>query len=237
MKVLIIDDNQDLAESLGEVLEENHEVTTCFSSSRGLELFKTQKFDIAFLDVKMPGMNGVDLFLEMKKIQSDVKVVLMTGYSLQDLLDKATENGVFGIIHKPLEVQTLFDYMDKVNNAGVVLLVDDDDDFSSSIQEVLEYNNYSVELARSGEEAIKVLENKSFNLLLLDLRLPNMDGFQVIKKLSSNGKLLPTIILSAYVNDYDAEIRSLSKEKQVKCISKAVDVDDLIDEIKRVSTN
>ena len=236
MRVLIVDDNQDLAESLGDSLEENHEVTTCFNSSQGLALFKDQKFDIVFLDVKMPGMNGVDLFLEMKKIHLDVKVVLMTGHSLQGLLDQASDNGVFGIIHKPLEMQTIFDYLDKAKNAGVVLVVDDDDDFTDSIQVILEDCHYSVELARSGEEAIEILEKKDFNLLLLDLRLPHMNGVQVIKKLRSNGKSLPTIILSAYLKHYEDELDVLFNEKPIKCLNKVVDIEELIDEIKLVAT-
>ncbi len=237
LKILVVDDDQDFAESLSEILDQkNHDVTACFKPIEALEIFKNQKFDIAFLDVKMPKMNGVELFLKMKGIQSCAKVVLMTGYSMQSLLDQAIENNIFGIIHKPLNMQTITDYLNKAKNIGVVLMVDDDDDFSQSIKEILDQKNYCVEIARTGEEAINILDKKDFNLLLLDLRLPKMNGFQVIQKLRSNNKLLPTIILSAYRIKYEKDLKIVSTEEQIMFMNKPVDMTELINKIEMVSS-
>jgi len=236
LKILIVDDDQDFAESLGEVLDnKNHDVTVCFGPHQGLEIFRTQNFDIAFLDVKMPKMNGVELFLEMKSIQPCAKIVLMTGYSMQSLLDQARENDIFGIISKPLNMEVISNYLDKAKNEGIVLMVDDDDDFSESIQEVLENKSYCVEIARTGEEAINILERKGFNLLLLDLRLPKMNGFQVMKKIRANDKSLPTIIISAYRNEFEEELNLISTDNQVTYMNKPVDVVELIEQIKMIS--
>jgi len=236
LKILIVDDDQDFAESLGEVLDnKNHDITICFSPHQGLEIFSKQNFDIAFLDVKMPKMNGVELFLKMKSIQPCAKVVLMTGYSMQSLLDQARENNIFGIISKPLNMEVISDYLDKAKNSGIVLMVDDNDDFAHSIQEVLEGRNYCVEIAGTGEDAINILERKGFNLLLLDLRLPKMDGFQVIQELRSNGKFLPTIIISAYRNKYEEKLDAISIDKQIMYMDKPVDVAKLIEQIEMIS--
>ncbi|VAW71074.1 Two-component transcriptional response regulator, LuxR family [hydrothermal vent metagenome] len=237
LKILVVDDDQDFAESLSEILNnKNHDVSVCFNPHQALEIFKTRNFDIAFLDVKMPKMNGVELFLEMKKIQPCAKVVLMTGYSMQSLLDQARENNIFGIISKPLNMQSISDYLDKAKHTGIVLMVDDDDDFSQSIQEILENKNYCVEIARTGEEAISILDKRDFNLLLLDLRLPKMNGFQVIQKLRDNEKFLPTIILSAYRIKYEKSLNSISSDKQIMFMNKPIDMTELIDKIGIIST-
>jgi len=236
LKILIVDDDQDFAESLGELLDnKNHEITVCFSPHQGLDVFRTQNFDIAFLDVKMPKMNGVELFLEMKNIQPCAKVVLMTGYSMESLLNQARENDIFGIISKPLNMQAISEYLDKAKNAGVVLMVDDNNDFAKSIQDILESRSYCVEIAETGEEAITILERKGFNLLLLDLRLPKMNGFQVMQNLRANGKFLPTIVISAYRNDYEKELNEISTDKQIAYMDKPIDIAELIEQIEIIS--
>ena len=61
--------------------------------------------DIAFFDVRMPGMNGVESLLEILRFKPDARVVMMTAYSVQELLDEAVENGAIGVLHKPVEAQ------------------------------------------------------------------------------------------------------------------------------------
>ncbi len=237
MKILVVDDDQDFAESLCEILDQkNHDVTVCFKPLEALDVFESQSFDIAFLDVKMPKMNGVELFLKMKKLQPCAKVVLMTGYSMQALLDQAKENNIFGIVSKPLNIQAITDYLEKAKNIGIVLMVEDNDDFSQSIKEILDQQNYCVETVRTGEEAIDILGKKDFNLLLLDLRLPKMNGFEVIQKLRSNNKFLPTIILSAYRVKYENDIKVISADNNIIFINKPVNMAELINKIEMVST-
>jgi len=115
LNILIIDDDYDFAESLGEIFSaKNHKITLNFNPLQGINTFKSHSFDIVFIDMKMPKMNGVDAFLKIKSISPCVKVVLMTGYSVQQQIDTAIENGIFGIINKPLDIEELFSYLEKI---------------------------------------------------------------------------------------------------------------------------
>ena len=75
------------------------------SGEAAIEKFRDNDYDIAFFDVRMPGMNGVESLLEILKFKPDAQVVMMTAYSIKELLDKAVENGAIGVLHKPIEAQ------------------------------------------------------------------------------------------------------------------------------------
>ncbi len=102
--VFILDDDRDVAESLADVLElSGHKVDMAHSGEAAVERFRDHDYDIAFFDVRMSGMNGVESLLEILRFKPDARVVMMTGYSVEELLDEAVENGAIGVLHKPVE--------------------------------------------------------------------------------------------------------------------------------------
>jgi DNA-binding NtrC family response regulator len=106
--VFILDDDLDVAESLADILElSGHRVDMAHSGEAAVEKFRDHDYDIAFFDVRMPGMNGVESLLEILRFKPDARVVMMTAYSVQELLDEAVENGAIGVLHKPVEAQEI----------------------------------------------------------------------------------------------------------------------------------
>jgi two-component system, NtrC family, response regulator HydG len=104
LRILVVDDDKDNAQSLGELFEiEGHRATVVHSGHAAIEAFRTVDFDVSFMDVMMPGKNGVDSFLEIRNLKPGAKVYLMTGYSVEQLLRLAMENGAMGVMSKPLD--------------------------------------------------------------------------------------------------------------------------------------
>ncbi len=94
LRVFIVDDNQDFAESLALLIEgRGYDVELAFSGEEAIEKFHQQDFDITFMDVKLPGMDGVESFVEIRKFERSARVVMMTGYSVEQLLEQAVEQG------------------------------------------------------------------------------------------------------------------------------------------------
>ena len=103
LKIIIVDDDVDVAESLAEIFEfDGHEVALAHNGEDAVRAVGTQDFDFAFMDVMMPGMNGVECFRKIHEIRPDIKVFMMTGYSVESLLNEATEGGASGIFFKPV---------------------------------------------------------------------------------------------------------------------------------------
>jgi two-component system response regulator HydG len=212
MKILIVDDDQDHAESIGDLLDlRGYDIELAASGEQAAARFRDQKFDFVLMDVKLPGMNGVETFLEFKKIRSDAKVLMMTGYSVDQLIARAVDNGALGVLHKPFAISHLLQTLESVKPRGLVLVADDDPDFAASIEPILTQNGYVVEIARNGEEALAKASSGSITCLILDLKLPFLSGLEVYLKLKDAAISVPTIFVTGYA---DSEMETLARAGQ-----------------------
>jgi CheY-like chemotaxis protein len=104
-KMLIVDDDRDMAESIADLVEiRGYEADLAASGPEAIAKFQECDYDMAFMDVRMPGMNGIECLLEILKLKPNAKVVMMTAYSVEQLLNKALMNGAAGILYKPFEL-------------------------------------------------------------------------------------------------------------------------------------
>ena len=85
----------------------------------------------------------------------------------------------------------------------LVLIVDDDEAVRTMLYKIMISNDFDVDQASSGEEALQAIENKNYDLMLLDINMHGMDGFEVINKIRGQGSNLPIIVVSGRKADYD----------------------------------
>jgi CheY-like chemotaxis protein len=205
-RILIVEDDHDHAESLADILEaRGHHVELAHSGEHALERFCEADFDLTLMDVKLPGMNGVETFFKFRRVRPDARVMLMTGYSVEHLVAQAVENGALGVLRKPFSGVDLLRAVDNVKPLGLVLIADDDPHFTASIAPLLTAHGYQVETAGTGDEALRKLSNCRVDCLLLDLRMPVLSGLEVYLQLKRTGRLVPTILVTAYATEDDAQ--------------------------------
>ncbi len=113
--VLIVDDDTDLLHTLADAfIMFGHTVTTSVNGLQALEFFKRSAFDVAVVDVEMPGLNGLELTREIKSRKPDFPVILITAYSHlyrpQDVLSLDVE----AFLKKPLNIQELVRIVENV---------------------------------------------------------------------------------------------------------------------------
>jgi len=106
VKVLVVDDEENIREALREFLsgEGGYDVTLAADGFKALEVFKAQTVDLVLMDVKMPGMDGIEAFRQMKQLRPEIKVILITGLPDEETFDRAlavSEDMVEGFIPKP----------------------------------------------------------------------------------------------------------------------------------------
>ena len=110
--VLLVDDDDGIRFTLQGIIEdEGYSVFGAEDGYQAIELVKQIDFHWVFMDIRMPGLNGVETYLEIKKIRPSSKVVMMTGFSVEALVDKALEEGVYAVLYKPLPVEQLLDIL------------------------------------------------------------------------------------------------------------------------------
>lgn len=205
-RVLIVDDDCDHAESLADVLDlRGHEAEVCYSGEDGVARFRDEDFDFVLLDIKLPGIDGLQTFLEMKKIRPDVRVMMMTGYSLEHVVAEAIDSGALGVLTKPFAATRLLEVLGELKPKSTVLVVDDDEDFVDSIEAVLDIAGYAVRVAGNGADALQIVLAGGIDCLILDLNLPVLSGTQVYAHLMRAGRGVPTILVTGGATDAQGE--------------------------------
>ena len=104
--VLVVDDDRGIRFTLeGIIDDEGYAVRSAEDGYQAIELAKETAFQWMFMDIRMPGLNGVETYLEIKKISPECRVVMMTGFSVEELVSQALEEGVYAVLFKPLPVE------------------------------------------------------------------------------------------------------------------------------------
>ena len=241
LRVLIVDDDQDFAQSLALLLKRRgYKVKLAFSGEEAIEKFHQQNasgerpFDVTFMDVKLPGKNGVESFLEIRKFRPDAKVIMMTGYSVKQLLEQAVNHGAWGVLDKPIDIQNMLSLLDDINPNNI-LIVDDDTDFVESVDDLLVNEGYTVFSARNGREAIECIHSNNIDVLILDLRMPILGGLETYLELKRVDIEIPTIILTAYTDEDSNAIEELRSLAVGGILKKPFDPRKLLDVVERLS--
>ena len=111
-----------------------------------------------------------------------------------------------------------------------ILIVDDDESIRNTVKIILEDEGYSVDLASTGNEAIKMTEKTAYNVALLDIRLPDMEGVELLKLIKDNVPRTRKIMVTGYPSMQNA-ITALNKNADAYLV-KPVDVEKLLNTVK-----
>lgn len=224
LQVLVVEDDTDLAEAIAEALTlVGHSPTVAGSGTEAIERYGSHPFDMTFMDVKLPDINGVEAFLAIREIDPGARVVMMTGHQIDQLLALATDKGAIKILRKPFAMEAILDALDEAVPSGLILVADDDPDFVEATRNVLALRGYDVLVARTGREAVDSVLEHSPDVLLLDLRLPVLHGLDVYLELKGRGCLIPTIIITGYPKEEFHAIDTLESMEISGCLFKPVE--------------
>lgn len=114
-RVLIVDDDHDLAESMRDLFEHaGYVAETVHSADEAIARFQSSAFDLCFMDIRLPGKNGIDALHEIRAHNPEARVVMMTGFSVDELIRKAQQNGALAVLHKPLDMGRVLDLMESL---------------------------------------------------------------------------------------------------------------------------
>ena len=103
--ILVVDDNPGIADTLADILEmKGFSVHAAASGAEALEILRKQPVDILLTDVKMPGMNGLELYRETRKAYPKLITIFMTGYSADELIQQGMAEGVKIVLDKPVDI-------------------------------------------------------------------------------------------------------------------------------------
>ena len=237
-RVLIVDDNKDLADGLAMMLEDdNKQVSLAYNGIDAIKVFDAGQFDVVFLDVKLPDMNGIDVFQYIHNKDPKVRVIMMTGFRIEQVLAEVIDSGEVEILRKPFEMECVEEIMQQVQNESIVLIADDDPDFSDAMSEYLIEKGFKTMLARDGQEAVDGVLLNPIEILVLDLNMPVMCGLDVYLKLKQKGRAVKTIIVTGHAKEEKTAIDLLKSTEVTGCLFKPFKPDDMLHAIEQAIAN
>jgi len=194
-------------------------------------------FDITFMDIRMPIMDGVESYRKIKKIRPEAVVIMMTAYAVEDLVREALQEGVYGVIHKPLDIEeviTVIEDVKKIKQGMLILVVDDNPGTCVTLKNIMIKNGYQVGVAHTGEEAIIMVQDKVYNVIFIDMKLPTINGLETYLAIKEINPEIVAIIMTAYRQEMADLVEDALDSSAYACLYKPLDMEavlKLVDEI------
>ena len=203
-KILVVDDELGIRELLYQAFTKvGYEVVTVPGGKEAIEGLGTHKPDLILLDFNMPGMNGIEVLKEIRSFDNKVKIIMLTGLDNEDLEREARLSGAGGFLQKSLGIDVIVKAINRVlrpeegYEKEKILVVDDEPAIRSLLESFLTKKGFTVVTASRGEEALEKLREERPILVLLDIKLPGMDGIMTLKRIREIDEKVGVIMITA----------------------------------------
>ncbi len=238
--VLVVDDERDNAINLADILTDlDFEVDVAFDGPSALKLLQDKCYAFALIDYQMPGMDGAELYEQMKKMQPCLVAMMVTAFAGADGVQRALDAGTWKVLRKPIDPHELLTSLGNAADQPLVLLVDDDTEFSQSAWEVLRENGFRVCTADCRADAERKLQQLSFDIVLLDVMLGRdakgeiESGEQVFQAACQSGRRPTTFLVTGHASEEDAVIQRMLADGASEVFCKPLEIGELIRRMKQ----
>lgn len=232
-KLLVVDDNRDLGEGLRDILEdENYEVTLALTGEEAVSLSHEKYFDITLMDVQLPGINGIDAIMAIRSIRPDARMIVMSGYRIEQLLAEALKKDKVSVLRKPSTTNQVLTALGDFHSADIVLIADDNPHTVSNIELFLKANEYQVVVAHHEHEAVDGVLLGKAQVLILDLQLPILRGLEILIELQNQGRAIPTILVTGYLPEETGAVDVLHSLSVTGCLFKPFRPEQLLEGLR-----
>jgi len=253
-KVLVVDDNTTWHTILGNILKMfDMHVDYVSSANEALEIMKdcTQVYDLILMDWNMPTIDGIEATKQINQLCQSHKskipseIIMISSFRQEHIIKTAKEAGIDIFLQKPINPSVLNDILsglfledftyhdnytkdyqviDKYNNA-TVLLVEDNETNQEIVNGLLEGSDIILDIVENGQEAIDIVQKNQYDLILMDIQMPVMDGIEATRILRKNGIDIPIIALTA--NAMKEDIQKSLDAGMNEHLSKPIQVNEL----------
>jgi DNA-binding NtrC family response regulator len=233
LDILVVDDDRDLASGIADMLEaEGHRAVLAGSGEAALEAAREHAFEMIFLDVKLPGMTGIDALRELRETQGRARVVLMTGYRLDHLLAQVITNGGIEVLKGPVAAPRMLEHLRDAGPGGIVLLVAENESPGASLEESLTGQGLKADLARTEAAAAESAASAGLDVLILDLQRPISRILEVYLALQGLGPAVTVIMIASPIEYGKRIVNPLRSILVTGCLFKPFDPVDLLQAVR-----
>jgi two-component system, NtrC family, response regulator HydG len=236
--ILLVDDDVDICRNLTDILTDlGYQVDMAHEGLSALELVRRKAYDVALLDLRMPGMDGLELYREIRKVRAGTVAILITAYADEATTAEALAAGTWQVMAKPVDFAALMRKVDEAMAQPLVLVVDDDRELCANLWEILRERGYRVSLAHDEHEAAERLKDASYRVVLIDMKIPHGDGRRVFQQVREADPDARTIIITGYRAEFDDLVGKVVNEGADAVCYKPFDIAQLLTTLERLAAS
>jgi len=234
--LLVVDDEVDTCRNYSDIFTDlGYQVDIAHDGDSALEKVRQKPYAVAVLDLMMPGMDGLALYSEIKRLRSETVAVLVTAFPHHPRAEECLSAGIWRIVPKPVELTQLLALVSEALDQPLVLVVDDDSDLCINLWDLFRDCGYRVSIANNSRTAVHRLQEGHFKVVLIDMRLPDGDGTEVFRAVRNADADARTILITGHAAELVRSLDQLTTEGADAVCYKPFDVDKLIATVGRLS--
>ncbi len=228
LRILVVDDDRNMANTLVDIfMLEGYEAEAVHSGSEAMERVGEGNFDCVLSDIKMPEVDGVELYRAIKANQPAMPVVLMTAYTDDKLVREGLEEGVIATLTKPLDIDILLSFFSTLCKERYIVIVDDDPQFCKTLGDILREQGFAVNHFTDPSDIVMERLELDGQVVLLDMKLKDTSGLEVLKEIRKQHPHLPVILVTGYREEMSQAIEAALKINAYDCLYKPLEIEKL----------
>lgn len=235
-RILVVDDDVDICHNLSDILADlGYHVDCAHDGRSGLDLAERQVYDVAIVDLRMPVMDGIAVAREIRRRCAGTVSILATAWAGPETAALALAAGAWKVLEKPLAFPELLQLLEQALDQPLVLVVDDDRDLCDSLWDLLRERGFRVSLAHEIARAAELIERLLFEVVLVDLRMPDGDGRSFVTAVRAANPRSRVVMITGRREDGDSLARKLTAEGVDAVCFKPFDLPDLLATLERLA--
>ena len=235
-RILIVDDEKNMRKTLADILhDEGYEVATAATGDEAVELCSKSEFDVILMDVRMPGIDGVEAFRRIRRHREGVRVILMSAYDAAQLKEAALDEGAIAFLSKPLDVRKVIQLIGEVKETAI-LVVEDDPRTAGLLSESLKQQGYKVTVTESPHDALELVEQIRFDLIFLDVNLPAMNGLELYLAIKKITPTAAAIMITGMEAEFEQIAREAVRRNAYTFVRKPLEIDHVLGLLERITS-
>lgn len=235
-KVLVVDDDRRMVRTICDILKvKGYEAVEAYTGEEAVDKVKSDHPDCVLMDIRMPGIDGVEALQLIKGLSPDLPVVLMSAYAAAEQVEEARQLGADAVLTKPVDLQMVFSFLALLRKEETILIVDDDPNFSRTVDAVLRSRGYRVETEADPGNVLGHMERDYKLAVLLDLKLGDTNGLEVLKAVRSKYPSKPVVLVTGYRDKMTDSIEKGLRIGAYTCLYKPFVMEGLLDTLRGIS--
>ncbi len=234
--ILVVDDDVDACRNLSDILTDlGYRVDVAHEGITALELVQKKPYDIALLDFKMPGMTGLELYREIRRLRAGTVAIIVSAYTNAATKEEMLGAGAWQVLAKPVDFSHLLGLVVEALDQPLVMVVDDDPDLCKNLWDLFHDLGFRVSLAHNVAQASEQAAEREHRVILIDMHLPDGDGCDVFKAVRRSNPEAHTVVITGNSREVgDLVDKALGEGADAVCY-KPFDIPALVATVDRLS--